>query len=117
MTDEVGALIEKFRCIAAARAKGDMRAARKLLKTISVRDFPPMSEFAMSHGIMSDPKGALYFIDHDWDNHGGNDPDWCSLFIGDVIRALEQLRLHETGKLNDASRDLARIQQFRVRVP
>jgi len=32
------------------------------------------------------------FIEHDWDDHGGDDPDCCSLFIGDVIRAPEQVR-------------------------
>ena len=69
-----------------------MRRARRLFRTIKVSNFPPMPEFPMSHGVMSDPKGALFFIDHDWDDHGGNDPDWCSLFIGDVIRALEQVR-------------------------
>lgn len=92
MTDDLGVLIEKFQRIAAARVKKDMRGARRLFRTIKISDFPPMPEFPMSHGVMSDPKGALFFIDHDWDDHGGDGTDWCSLFIGDVIRALEQVR-------------------------
>jgi hypothetical protein len=86
MTDDPGALIEKFRRIGAARAKGDMRSARKLFRTIKVSDFPPMAAFSMSHGVLCEPKDALFFIDHDWDDHGGG--DWCNCFISDVIDAL-----------------------------
>jgi hypothetical protein len=65
---DLDALIKKFQRIGAARSKGDMRRARRLFRTIKVTDFPPMPEFPMSHGVMSDPKGALFFIDHDWDD-------------------------------------------------
>jgi hypothetical protein len=44
----------------------------------------------MSHGVLCEPNDALFFIDHDWDNHGGG--DWCNRFVSDVIRALEQIR-------------------------
>jgi hypothetical protein len=91
MSHSSGDLIDKFRRIAAARAQKDLRRARRLFKTIKVSDFPPMPEFPMSHGVMCDPEGALYFIDHDWEGHGGDDSDWCALFIDDVVRALEQV--------------------------
>jgi hypothetical protein len=88
------ALIDKFRRIGAARAKGDRRGARKLFRTIKVSDFPPMAAFSMSHGLLCEPKDALFFIDHDWDDHGGG--DWCNCFISDVIGALERFR-HDDG--------------------
>jgi hypothetical protein len=83
---DLSTLIDKFRRIGAARAKGDMRGARKLFRTIKVSDFPPMAAFSMSHGLLCEPNDALFFIDHDWDNHGGG--DWCNCFISDVIGAL-----------------------------
>jgi hypothetical protein len=86
MTDDPSALIEKFRRIGTARSKGDMRAALRLFKTIKVSDFPPMAAFPMSHGVLCEPKDALFFIDHDWDDHGGG--EWCNRFISDVIAAL-----------------------------
>src|SRR5229473_3697223 len=83
---DLSALIDKFRRIGAARTKGDTRGARKLFRTIKVSDFPPMAAFPMSHGVLCEPKDALFFIDHDWDGHGGG--DWCNCFISDVIGAL-----------------------------
>ena len=88
---DIQALIDKFRQILTARMRGHKAEARTLFDGINIEDFPPMWEFVMSHGCSGDAEGALFFIDHDWDDHGGNDPNWCTLFIADVIEALEDV--------------------------
>jgi hypothetical protein len=75
MTDEVGVLIEKFQRIAAARTRGNMRAARTLFKTIKVGDFPVMPRFPTSGGTLANAETALFFIDLDW-----RDEEWCPRF-------------------------------------
>jgi len=79
------ALIDKFRRITTERGDGNLEAAFRIFETIKISDFPAMPNFPMSHGILSDAEGALFFIDHDWD-----DEEWCSKFLADVIRALER---------------------------
>jgi hypothetical protein len=91
VTDDLNALIDKFRRIGAARAKGDMRGARKLFRTIKVSDFPVMPRFQTSRGTLANAETALFFIDLDW-----RDEEWCSRFISDVISALERIR-HDDG--------------------
>jgi len=85
MEKDVDALIVKFRRITTERADGNLEHAFTLFNTIKVSDFPAMPEFPMSHGVLSDWEGALFFIDHDWD-----DKEWCSKFLADVIRVLQQ---------------------------
>jgi len=71
--------------------RGHKVAARALFDSIKIDDFPVMPKFVMSHGVSGDVEGALFFIDHDWDDHGGTDPNWCNLFIVDVIEASEDV--------------------------
>jgi hypothetical protein len=85
----IKSLIDKFRKILVARMRGQTEQARTLFNGINIEDFPIIPEFRMSHGLNGDAETALFFIDHDWDDHGGNDPNWCNLFIADVIEALE----------------------------
>src|SRR5579862_1526676 len=84
----VEALIKLLRDILRQRAQGSKTQARLLFDQITVGDFPVMPNFPMSHGLSCDPEGALFYIDHDWDDHGGDNPNWCNLFIQDVINAL-----------------------------
>ena len=88
---DIRSLIAKFRQILTARTEGHNAEARTLFDGINIEDFPVMPKFVMSHGVNGDAEGALFFIDHDWDDHGGTDPNWCNLFIVDVIEALEEV--------------------------
>ncbi len=88
---DIQSLIAKFRQILNARMRGHKAEARTLFDGINIEDFPIIPKFVMSHGVSGDAEGALFFIDHDWDDHGGTDPNWCNLFIVDVIEALEDV--------------------------
>ena len=88
---DIQSLVAKFRQILTARMRGHKAEARILFDGINIEDFPMIPKFVMSHGVSGDAEGALFFIDHDWDDHGGTDPNWCNLFIVDVIEALEDV--------------------------
>jgi hypothetical protein len=98
------ALINKFRQILTARMRGHKAEARALFDDITVNDFPIMPTFVMSHGVSGDAEGALFYIDHDWDDHGGTDPNWCNLFIVDVIEVLEDVVASHAELDDDAQR-------------
>ncbi len=86
----VGTLVKKFSTILYQRKNGNRAEARRLFERITADDSPAMPDIPMSHGLNCDPTGALFYIDHDWDDHGGEDPNWCNLFILDVINALKK---------------------------
>ena len=88
---DIQSLIAKFRQILTARMRGHKAEARTLFDGVNIEDFPEMPPFVMRHGVSGDAEGVLFFIDHDWDDHGGTDPNWRNLFIVDVIEALEDV--------------------------
>ena len=88
----VDQLIGKLEMILHHRQTGSREQARLLFNEISAADFPVMARIPMSHGPNCDAVGALFYIDHDWDDHGGDDPNWCNLFIIDVINGLQSTK-------------------------
>lgn len=88
MKNDVYELIDHFQQILVERENRNFAKAYARFKQIKVSDFPVMPDFPMSHGILSDPKGALFFVDHDW-----SDDEWCNLFLRDVIRALKKAQV------------------------
>jgi hypothetical protein len=92
----VESLIKILKDILRQRKQGQNAQARKLFDQIRADEFPVMPNIPMSHGLSCDPRGALFYIDHDWDDHGGDDPNWCNLFIMDVINALERVAFSNT---------------------
>jgi hypothetical protein len=101
---DMQALIDKFRQILTARMRGHRAEARTLFDGVNIEDFPVLPKFVMSHGVSGDAEGALFFIDHDWDDHGGTDPNWCNLFIVDVIDVLEEVVVERRTKRHVSNR-------------